>query len=317
VLGGKKMSVFNKEKLEKKKQETKTVQKKYTIMLVDDEKANLRSLARILIDDYNVITANNGQEALTILKGLKNPENIQLIISDQRMPELTGVEFLAHTYPIIPKTIRMILTGFTDIDAIIDAINAGKIYKFLTKPIEPEELKITVKRALESFELKRRMIEKSTWVLNIQQKLENDVKESFITNLSAEERKWLITAVKGMVLCNEKQNSNGVGYLKTVLSFLTSKEESKQLIDMISQQDKSGVQHLWTTSETAFEIATVLLNMAIDDGLLTPSEKEFFTYAGKKLGYNHSFCVKMLSWAEKQMVNNQSLRDIKNRSPQW
>ena len=131
-------------------------EKMHTILLVDDEESNLTSLSRILPPSYGVLTAKDGKQALELIQSHDSPSAIHLIISDQRMPRMTGVEFLKETIPIIPKTIRMILTGFTDIDAIISSINEGQIYKFLTKPVEPQELVVTVQRALEAYELEQK-----------------------------------------------------------------------------------------------------------------------------------------------------------------
>jgi len=127
--------------------------KQHTILLVDDEEENLRFLTELFEKDYNLITAKDGKEALEVIQDDPNPERIHLIISDQRMPNMTGVEFLNRTITILPYTIRMILTGFTDIDAIISSINEGQVYKFITKPTEPNDIVITVKRALEVYDL--------------------------------------------------------------------------------------------------------------------------------------------------------------------
>ncbi|MCB1189012.1 MAG: diguanylate cyclase [Leptospiraceae bacterium] len=142
---------FNKKVLEKFKSVSKN-EKRHTILIVDDEESNLRGLRKILEDEYKILEAKNGKEALDILN-LHKETNISLIITDQRMPKLTGVELLASSIQIIPQAIRIILTGYTDIDCIIDAINKGHIYKFITKPFDPNDLKLTIKRALEAYEL--------------------------------------------------------------------------------------------------------------------------------------------------------------------
>ncbi len=171
---------LNKAAFHKIKQESKK-KKEHTLLLVDDEDANLRSIERALNDEYNILTASDGQEALELIQNLKDPTLIHLILSDQRMPRLTGVEFLAKTLKIIPKTIRMILTGFTDVDAIITSINEGHIYKFLVKPIEPADLRITVKRALESYELEKEnanlMEELKTVNASLEEKVQNRTAE--------------------------------------------------------------------------------------------------------------------------------------------
>ena len=123
---------------------------KHRVLLIDDEPANLRLLRRVLGADYDTLLAENGQEGLKILE----QERVSLIITDQRMPGMTGVEVLEHSLHLQPQAIRILLTGYTDIQALIDAINGGRIYKYVQKPWDAEDLKLTVKRAIESLELK-------------------------------------------------------------------------------------------------------------------------------------------------------------------
>lgn len=123
--------------------------KHYGLLIVDDEKEILRSLTLTFEDDYEVFTASGGAEALEILE----KQDIALVIADQRMPEMTGVEFLEKVIQVNPCIIRIILTGYTDTAALVQAINKGHIYQYITKPWERHELKIVVKRALENYEL--------------------------------------------------------------------------------------------------------------------------------------------------------------------
>ncbi|NRT73923.1 hybrid sensor histidine kinase/response regulator [Clostridium beijerinckii] len=150
--------VINKDKLKELNKTDGNKDKKYTILLIDDELANLEALTRLLEEEYDVVKATNGFEALNILKDESCSKKINLIISDQRMPGMTGVELLKKTISIIPNAIRIILTGFMDVKDIIDSINEGHIYKFLLKPLEADELLISVKRALETYELKMKNI---------------------------------------------------------------------------------------------------------------------------------------------------------------
>lgn len=108
------------------------------ILFVDDEKNVLQSLKRLFLDeDYTVTTANSGEEALELLKS--NP-NVGLIVSDQRMPGLTGVDFLEKAKQISPDSLRILLTGYADINAVADAINRGGAYRYITKPWKDDEL---------------------------------------------------------------------------------------------------------------------------------------------------------------------------------
>jgi len=100
-------------------------------------------------EDWELITSDSGELGLEILR----EKEVHLIISDFRMPEMTGVEFLKEAKAIRPEAIRIILSGFADVDAIVKAINEGEIYKFISKPWNDEELKLAVRRSLEQFEL--------------------------------------------------------------------------------------------------------------------------------------------------------------------
>lgn len=108
--------------------------KRYGLLVVDDEIHILRTLALTFKEDYRVFTATSGAEAL----GALEQQEIALIIADQRMPQMTGVEFLERTIEPHPEIIRMLLTGYTDTEALIQAINAinvGRIYQYIQKTL--------------------------------------------------------------------------------------------------------------------------------------------------------------------------------------
>ncbi len=124
---------------------------KYTLLLVDDEPANLQKLQRTFMGQYSVHLAQSGEEALQILQ----KEPIDAIITDQKMPNMTGIEFLELSQKTYPNIVRIVLTGFTDVDDLIAAINTGKVHKYITKPWEPEEVRLAVQDSLEKLELGR------------------------------------------------------------------------------------------------------------------------------------------------------------------
>jgi len=121
----------------------------YKIMIVDDEPANLRVLERLFRPDYQVVTAPSGAEALALLE----QHDVALLISDQRMPAMTGIELMMKTVPIRPQMVKILLTGYTDVGALIEALNSGLVYRYLTKPWNNDDLKLTVSRALEHYEM--------------------------------------------------------------------------------------------------------------------------------------------------------------------
>ncbi|MEQ6341831.1 MAG: response regulator [Gammaproteobacteria bacterium] len=122
-----------------------------TLLLVDDEENILSSLARLFRrDGYRILRANSGAGGLEILAN----NAVNVIISDQRMPEMTGTQFLCRVKELYPDTIRMVLSGYTELESITDAINQGAIYKFLTKPWDDDQLRANVQEAFRDFELR-------------------------------------------------------------------------------------------------------------------------------------------------------------------
>ncbi|BCK87882.1 regulator of RpoS [Sideroxyarcus emersonii] len=123
-----------------------------TLLLVDDEEEIGAALARLLRSDgYTILRASSGIEGLEILA----QHEVGVVISDQRMPEMSGVEFLTRVYELYPQTIRIVLSGYADLASVTDAINRGAIYKFFTKPWDNEALRADVQEAFRRYELKR------------------------------------------------------------------------------------------------------------------------------------------------------------------
>ena len=117
------------------------------LLVVDDEPDNLDLLYRTFHREYRVLRAENGPAALEILA---NEGDVAVIISDQRMPLMSGVEFLALTAAQYPDIIRIILTGYTDVEDLVEAINSGKVFKYVTKPWNADELKAVVRQAMDT-----------------------------------------------------------------------------------------------------------------------------------------------------------------------
>ena len=122
-----------------------------TLLLVDDEENITSALVRLFRrDGYRILRANSGRAGLELLAQHK----VGVIISDQRMPEMTGVEFMSQVKELYPDTVRMVLSGYTDLNSVTDAINRGAIYKFLTKPWEDELLRENVEEGFQRYEMK-------------------------------------------------------------------------------------------------------------------------------------------------------------------
>ena len=125
---------------------SKNSDKRYTILAVDDEENNLSLIKRTLRNDYNVLVASSGQEALQVVAD-HGPE-ISLIISDQKMPEMEGTEFFKRISENYPDIVKILLTGHSNIDILVDAINECHLFQYILKPFEPEQLCLVIERGI-------------------------------------------------------------------------------------------------------------------------------------------------------------------------
>jgi sigma-B regulation protein RsbU (phosphoserine phosphatase) len=145
----------------------------HPILYLDDERDNLIVFNSAFRREYEVHLASSGQEGLEILK----EHEIMVIITDQRMPGMTGIQFLEKIIPVYPHCIRMILTGFSDIEAIIQAINTGRVYRYITKPWNKEELKMNIDKAIEIYQLRYQNLKLIRDLQEVNQTLEQKVLE--------------------------------------------------------------------------------------------------------------------------------------------
>ena len=120
----------------------------YKLLIVDDEQANLRLLERLFRQDYCCLTASSGEEAIKLL----SQHDVAIMITDQRMPQMSGIELLQRTAKLRPHMARILLTGYTDVEALVEAINCGLVHRYISKPWNNDDLKLKVSRALEEYE---------------------------------------------------------------------------------------------------------------------------------------------------------------------
>lgn len=121
----------------------------HTVLIIDDEEMILSSLKRLLRQEFLVLTAASGEEGLAVMQH----EEVHIILSDQRMPGMSGVDFLSNVKGQFPDAIRLLLTGYADVESVIAAINSGNIYRYLVKPWNPEELISVMREAAQRYDL--------------------------------------------------------------------------------------------------------------------------------------------------------------------
>lgn len=151
------------ENIEKPKSENKI-----NVLYIDDELDNLNAFKAVFRRQFNVFIAESAAEGLKILE--ENP--IEVILSDQRMPEMTGVEFFESIIEKYSEAMRVLVTGYSDINAVIDAINKGQVYRYVSKPWSNEDLSIMIKQAHEVYQLRKENKELTATLLRVNQQLE-------------------------------------------------------------------------------------------------------------------------------------------------
>jgi len=169
------MELYLKFQYQKNNMETTEIKKEklHNLLIIDDEPEVIKSLTRLFRRDYNIFSTTNAEEGLKIMDN----ENIQVIVSDQRMPGITGVEFFSKIRVKYPDAVKLILTGYSDIEAVKDAINKGQVFRYITKPWDPYELENVIKEAFDKSDLITKNQELMISLKEANKNLENKVKE--------------------------------------------------------------------------------------------------------------------------------------------
>jgi response regulator RpfG family c-di-GMP phosphodiesterase len=141
-----------------------TVSRKHTLLVIDDEMDVCDSVHNLLRREYRVLKARSAEEGLKVMQ----QDEVHIIMTDQRMPKVSGVELLTNVLRGQPRAVRMLFTGYADLDSIIQAINHGHVYKFLKKPWQPEELEEAVREAAAEYD---RMVEQADLLNHLKSEL--------------------------------------------------------------------------------------------------------------------------------------------------
>jgi signal transduction histidine kinase len=229
---------------------------KEPILYVDDENENLQGFKFLMRNDFNVFLASSAREGMEILKH----NEIKVVLSDQRMPEISGTEFLERVLIELPEIIRIIITAYCDSETILQSINQGKVFHFISKPWSNNELKNIIKRAIEAFNLKR----EKTELVNYLQSLNTELQAA---KSKAEESELLKSSFLANMLHEIRTPMNAiVGFSNLLLSSKEDSKTKKQYTNIIETSAKdlmNIVEDLLDTSR--FETGNISINETIVD----------------------------------------------------
>lgn len=240
---------------------------KHAILCVDDEVDNVDALERLFRRKYKVFKATSGAEGLALL----SKERVSVIISDQRMPEMSGVEMLAKSMKTHPDAIRILLTGYTDIDSVISAINSGQVYRYITKPWDPVDLANTVEKAVEKYELRSELSEKNAALKAALEELQSldQAKNHFMVLINHELKTPLTVILSFLDLL--KETELGTDQTKYVDRIDNSAQKLKKIVDDVLElvSAETGIKKLNKKKSSA-------------NSLLKGLDKEFLEAAESK-----------------------------------
>ncbi len=232
-----------------------------SVLIVDDETDNLEALRRLLRRDFEVTTTSSGVEALKLLR----TQEFAVIVSDQRMPEITGVDLLEKAKTLCPETSRILLTGYTEVESIVGAINRGNIYRYVAKPWDPDDLRITLQQAAEAYRLKKDLEVKNR---DLQSALDQltvlDRAKGRFLSLVSHELNTPLTAVTAFVALLGESKGLPADVQRAVVSLAGASDRLGEIIEDVLSYVRLEATTQWRDSDFDWENETVSLIKALE-----------------------------------------------------
>lgn len=270
----------------------------HRVLCIDDETHNLEALERLLRKKYLVTCVNSGPLGLEEVKKHK----FSIIISDQKMPEMTGVEFFMEAKKQQPDAIRILLTGYTDLESVINAINQGQIYRYITKPWDPEELLGIVNQALEVFEMKGTILRQNQELQTANERLQSldKLKTDFML-LVNHELKTPLTGIFSFVqlLGEEKLSSEQHLYIDKIAKntrrlqdlindtlLITRIKTNLASVEKNEVNIKSLIEGQWTELKKDFASKNLTLKLKPEGGFSQIANEKYIRIVVKKFLHN-------------------------------
>lgn len=301
------------------------------VLCVDDEETILNSLEMDLSDpagEYQVELATSGIEALELLGALfEEGHELAVVISDYIMPEMKGDELLLKIHEDYPSAVTILLTGQSQIEGVTNAINYAALYRYIAKPWQKEDLNLTLKSALQKYDVDKTLREKEKIIREMNKKLldgqdkndeayDPDEKLSdeelydqiyfarFFQSLDAKEKRWFGLASIGLINADNKLTKTEMNYLNSIIRSDRDKATVERYIELVKRKTKPNLDTLFITGEQRYRLLTYLSQILISAKRVGRQEEEYFAYIGKQLGVDSQGCSDSLKIIKHKIQGN-------------
>ncbi len=302
------------------------------VLCVDDEETILNSLDMDLFDaagEYQVELATNGMEAVELVGELIEEGNeLAVVISDHIMPEMKGDELLIKIHEDHPATVKILLTGQSQIDGVTNAINQAALYRYIAKPWQKDDLKLTLKTALQKYEADQLLLEKEEIIQDMNKKLfgglgkdedeayrpEGTLSDEelydqiyysrFFQSLGGNEKKWFALASIGLINSDKKLTRSEMNYLNSIVRSDREKESVEYYIQIIKQKTQPNLESLKVSNELKYRLVTYLSQILISAKTVGKNEEEHFNYICSQLGIDQKATNECLKIVKHKIMGN-------------
>jgi CheY-like chemotaxis protein len=298
-----------------------------SVICVDDEKIILDSLQNelqtLLPEDCEFEIAESGEEAISLIDEMVEEGTMPaVVVSDQIMPGMKGDELLINIHQKYPETMKILLTGQADADAVGNVVNKAQLYRYIAKPWEKMDFRMTVQAAIKMYRSNQIVAEQK----DIIEKLRVNIVDNFITSkeiklddyqlyrkvffqrfirsLSSTNKNWFVRACLGLINMDGKINNAKMIFLSAIVSENRNKEFVSEILTKVKEKTIPQLENLQEKSEIVLKMIQNLIIIPVENKKITIKESNYIIYLSRKLGLDKESIKKMIEFAKSEIMLN-------------
>lgn len=313
------------------------------VLCIDDEETVLSSLEMELgahQDGYQVEVAQSGEDALELAQALvEEGHELALVVADYIMPGMKGDEVLIALHQKYPQAVKILLTGQAQLEGVTKAINEARLYRYMAKPWEKEDLRLTVQQGVEKFKLDHKLAEQEQLIQRLNESLsvpsgseadsaadpnkalEDRLSEQgqfeillfgrFFRGLSIEQKEWFGRATIGMICTDKKVTKAEMAFVEVIVKDDLRKEVAGKWIEMLKAQEVPNLENLTVGPELRFEMMLQLSTLFLAQHQIRPEEERYYYQSGKRLGLDEGIIIEFIKDTKLMVQKRFNERKIK------